>query len=109
MSLVSKPGLFYGTAKPHKIKIGEGLKELIVIPIRANIGTATYETAMYLNTLLTPLTKSQFNILSTDGFIQKIKSQRILKGFKMISYDVKSLFTNAPLHQTIEIILSKVY
>ena len=85
------------------------MKELIVIPIRSNIGTATYEKAMYLNTLLTPLTKSQFNILSTDDFIQKIKSQRTLKGFKMISYDVKSLFTNSPLHQTIEIILPKVY
>ena len=27
----------------------------------------------------------------------------------MISFDVKSLFTSVPLHQTIEIILSKVY
>ena len=27
----------------------------------------------------------------------------------MISFDRKSLFTNVPLHQTIEIILSKVY
>ena len=70
----SKPGLFYGTAKVHKLKIGEGLKELTVRPIISNIGTATYETAKYLDTLLTPLTKSQYNILRTDDFIQKIKS-----------------------------------
>ena len=69
----SKPGLFYSTGKVHQLKIGEGLKELTVRPTISNIGTATYETAKYLNTLLTPLTKSQYNILSTDDFIQKIK------------------------------------
>ena len=68
----SKLGLFYGTAKVHKLKIGEGLKELTVRPIISNTGTATYKTAKYRNTLLTPLTKSQYNILSTDDFIQKI-------------------------------------
>ena len=105
----SKPGLFYGTAKVHKLKIGERLKELIVRPILSNIETATYETTKYFNTLLTTLTKSQYIILSTDDFIQKINSERIPKGFKMISFDVKNLFTNVPLHQTIEIVLSKVY
>ena len=68
----SKPGLFYGTAKKHKLKIGEGLKEQTVRPIISNTGTATYKTAKYLNTLLTPFTKSQYNILSTDNFTQKI-------------------------------------
>ena len=61
----SKPGLFYGTAKVHKLKIGERLKELIVRPILSNIETATYETTKYFNTLLTTLTKSQYIILST--------------------------------------------
>ena len=69
----SKPESFYGTAKVHKLKIGKGLKQLTARPIISNIGTATYETAEYLNTLLTPLTKSQYNILSTNDFIQKIK------------------------------------
>ena len=105
----SKPGLFYGTAKVHKLKIGEGLKELTVRPIIFNIGPATYKTVKYLNTLLTTLTKSQYNVLSTDDFIQKIKNDRIPKGLKMISFDVKGLLTNVLLHQRIEIILSKVY
>ena len=105
----SKPGLFYGTAKVHKLKIGEGLKEQTVRPIISNTGTATYKTAKYLNTLLTPLTKSQYNILSTDNLIEKIKSERIPKGFEKVSFDVKNLFTIAPLHQAIEIILPKVY
>ena len=95
--------LFYGTAKAHKLKIGEWSKELTIRPIISNIGTTTYEAAKYLNTLLTPLTKSQYDILSTDDSIQKIKSERIPKGFQIISFDVKNLFTNVPLHQTIEI------
>ena len=41
----SKPGLFYGTAKVDKLKISEGLKELIIKLIISNIGTAIYETA----------------------------------------------------------------
>ena len=85
------------------------MKELTIRPIISNIGTTTYEAAKYLNTLLTPLTKSQYNILSADDSIQKIKSERIPKGFQIIYFDVKNLFTNVPLHQTIEIILSKVY
>ena len=105
----SKPGLFYGTAKVHKLKIGDGLKELNVRPIISNIGTATYETAKYPNTLLTPLTKSQYNILSTGDFIQKMKTERIPKGFEMISFDVENLFNNVPLNQTRDIILPKVY
>ena len=67
----SKPGLFYGTAKVHKLKTDDRLEELTVRPIISNIVTATYETVKYLNTLLTPLTKWQYNILSTDDFISK--------------------------------------
>ena len=104
----SKPGLFYDTAKAHKSKIGEGLKELTFSPIISNIGTATYEIVKYLNTLLTPLTKSQC-ILSTYNFIQNIKNERIPKGFEMIFSDVKNLFTNVPHYmKLIEIVLSKV-
>ena len=62
----SKPNLFWHTVKVYKLKIGEGLKELTVRPIISSIRTATYEIAKYLTTLLTPLTKSQFNILNTD-------------------------------------------
>ena len=102
----SKPGLFYGTAKVHKLKTDDRLKELTVRPIISNTVTATYETVKYLNTLLTPLTKWRYNILSTDDFIQKITSERIPKGFKMISFDVQSLFTNVPLHHTINFIES---
>ena len=42
----SKPGAFYGNAKVHKLRKGEGLKELILRLIVSNDGT--YNTAKYL-------------------------------------------------------------
>ena len=75
----------------------------------SNIGTATYETAKYLNNLLSPLGKSQHTVSNSKEFVEKIKEERIPIGYKMISFDVKSLFTNVPLDQTIETILQKVY
>ena len=44
----SKPGLFYETAKTHKLKEREGVDKLTLRPIICNIGTAAYEIARYL-------------------------------------------------------------
>ncbi len=41
----SRPGLFYGLSKIHKLKEGEGVNELPLRPIISNIGTATYNVA----------------------------------------------------------------
>ena len=89
----SRPGLFYGTAKVHKLGKGEGLNELTMRPIISNIGTATYETAKYLNSLLAPLGKSDHSLLNTESFIKDINRQRIPDSYQMISFDVKSLLT----------------
>ena len=100
----SRPGLFYITAKVHKLENGERLNELTMRPIISNIGTATYETAKFLNSLLAPLGKSDRSILNTRAFVNQVKGQRIPDGYKMISFDVKNLFTNIPLNETINII-----
>ena len=105
----SRPGLFYTTAKVHKLQNGEGLNELTMRPIISNIGTATYETAKFLNSLLAPLGKLDRSILNTEAFVNQVKGQKIPEGYKMISFDVNSFFTNVPLNETIDIILTKVY
>ena len=76
----SKPSAFYGNAKVHKLKKGEGLKELTLRLIVSNVGMATHNTAKYLANLLAPLAK-----LITELLI----SIQLL-----ISFDVKSLFTS---------------
>ena len=90
----SKPGLFYTTAKVHKLQSGERLNELKMWPIVSNDGTATYETAKFLNSLLAPLGKSDRSLLNTEAFVKQVKGQRIPEDYKMISFDVKNLFTN---------------
>ena len=64
---------------------------MTVRPIISNIGTATYETAKYLNSLLASLGKSDVSLLNTETFMKHIKDQRIPDGYQMISFDVKAL------------------
>ena len=41
--------------------------------------------------------------------MEKIKQKKVPEGFPMVSFDVKSLFTNVPLETTIDIILRRIY
>ena len=90
-----------------KLQNGEGLYELTMWPIIFNIGTATYETAKLSNSLLATMGKSDPSILNIEAFVNQVKGQRIPEGYKMI-FDIKSLFTNVPLKEAIDI-LTKVY
>ena len=58
---------------------------------------------------LAPIGKSDRSINKTEAFVKQVKGQRIPEGYKMILFDVKNLFTNVPLKETVDIILTKVY
>ena len=55
--------------------------------------------AKYLTKLLPPLSQSQYTVKSTKDFIEKIHNVNVPHGFDMISFDMKSLFTGAPLEE----------
>ena len=74
-----------------------------------NIGTATYGLSKYLAALLHPLSVSPYTITSTQDFVNKIKNLEIPDGYKLVSFDASSLFTNVPLDYTINVILRKIY
>ena len=107
----SNPGKFYGTGKIHKLEAEEitNVEKLPLRPIISNIGTATYETARYLCKLLAPLGKSDYTVSNTSEFVNKMRKVTVPKEYQMITFDVKSLFTNVPLEETIKIILDKIY
>ena len=106
----SRPGLFYGTAKIHKMsEDSRNVDELPVRPIVSSIGTATYETSKYLAQLLAPIAKSRYTVDSTKEFIGRIRRGSVGDEFDMVSFDVTSLFTNVPLDFTIDVILKKIY
>ena len=104
--------MFYGTLNIHRLQQQQQQKRLekfMMRPIVSNISTATYEIAKYLNKLLTPLNKSDYTILNTDDLIRRLTEETIQAVYKVISFDVKRLFTNVPLGKTIHFLLKKVY
>jgi len=46
---------------------------------------------------------------STEHFMEKLKEFNPNKKHNMVSFDVVSLFTNVPLAETIDIIISHLY
>ena len=53
--------------------------------------------------------ESECNIKSTKDCIWKIKEELIPAGYEILLFDVKPLFTNVPLDQKIDVILSRSY
>ena len=78
-----------------------------------NIGTATYETAKYLATVLSSLGESDYLFTSPTSparfftQIQKKKKKKPTRD-KIISFHVKSPFTSVSLDEAITMILIKV-
>ena len=94
------PGYLYGNVKTHKT--GNPLR-----PIISQIPSPTYKLAKILNNIITPYVPNQFSLRSSDEFLDLLHShpnQGIIA-----SLDVESLFSNVPIVETIEIIISRVY
>ena len=72
-----------------------------MISIISAIGTPTYNLAMFLVKILTPLTTNEFTVKDSFSFAEKIRNQD--QTLFMASLDVDSLFTNIPLDETIDI------
>ena len=104
----SAPAKLYGTAKVHKLKI-DIVDDLPLRPIISNVGTASYQLAKYLVKLLEPLNKSEFTVSSTKEFLDCFDTKDVPQHYKLISFDVTSLFTNVPLDYTIDVVLRRIY
>jgi len=88
---VPQPPKLYGLPKLHKPRIP-------MRPIVSFCGSPTYQLSKYLTTILQPLTdKSRCKLQSTENFIDTIKTVQIPDDYKLVSFDVKSLFTSIPL------------
>jgi len=67
-------------------------------PIVSFCRSPTYQLSKYLTTILQPLTdKSRRKLQCTENFIDAIKTVQIPDDYKLVSFDVKSLFTSIPL------------
>ena len=81
-------------------------------PIIDTTGTTFQPIDKYLTRVLNPLTMNAHTL--KDSFeavsrIQNIPENLFRDGYRFVSFDVKSLFTNVPLKKTINIILDRIY
>ena len=73
------------------------------------IGTAEYHLAKYLDEFIKPNIPSHYMLNSTQMFLNRLKNFIFNQGDKLLSFDVVSVFTNIPLHETIELIANYFY
>ncbi|XP_066024996.1 uncharacterized protein [Pocillopora verrucosa] len=93
---VPQPPKLYGLPKLHKPGIP-------MQPIVSFCGSPTYQLSKYLTTILQPLSdKSRRKLQSTENFIDAIKDVQIPDDYKLVSFDVKSLFTSIPLQLALQ-------
>ena len=81
-------------------------------PIIDTTNTPHYNVGKFLAGLLNPLTLSQYSL--RDSFdaadaIKLISPELFSQGYKFVSFDVESLFTNVPLRRTINVVLDRIY
>ena len=71
-----------------------------------------YGVGKYISKLLHPLTLNDNHLKDSFDAAEKINAipdHLFQEGYRFVSFDVKSLFTNVPLNKTIQVILDRVY
>ena len=97
----SRPGILYGLPKVHK----EGCP---IRPILSAIGTYNYNLSKFLVPLLAPITTNEYTVKDTFGFVKEV-CDFDFSNCVLASFDVKSLFTNIPLKETIDICIDELF
>ena len=104
----TKPARAHGLPKIHKIF--DSLPSFR--PIIDTTGTAYQPVAKYLTKLLSPITTNEFTVKDSFDAVTHINSiprNLFNDGYRLVSLDVTSLFTNIPLKKTVNIILKSIY
>ena len=92
----------YGLPKIHK----EGIP---LRPILSANNTSSYNISKYLVEQLQNLTINNYTIKNSYEFANFVKSVKHANQYTMCSFDIKSLFTNIPLNETIDICLRELF
>ena len=93
----------YGTIKTHK-------PSHPTRPIISSVGSRTYKLSKWLVKELSPLlgTISGCSVKNNEEFLGRIRGYDSNDDFKLISFDVKSLFTNVPVDDLLEFLEEEI-
>jgi len=101
----SNPGRLYGLPKIHKKDQGIPLR-----PVLSSIGAYNYGLAKALKLILSSMIENTTTIKNSATFINELQSlPSSASSYKMVSFDITSLYTNIPIDETIGIILDYLY
>ena len=95
------PARLYGLPKLHK-------KDVPLRPVMSATKIVGYGLGKVLTRRLNHLRQSPYVVKDSFDFVEKIKKSTNADK-TMVSFDVKSLFTNVPLTYTINLILDRMY
>ena len=101
-------GRAHGLPKTHKTFQSIPKFRLII----DTTNTPPHYVGKFLAGLLNPLTLNQYSLHDSFDAANAIKSippELFSQGYKFVSFNVESLFTNVPLHRTINIVLDLIY
>ena len=101
----SQPAPIYGLPKMHKVKSPNVVPPLR--PIVSSIRTYKYQVVKYLCFLLQAHIPNTYTISDSFSFVRELKAIHISNKY-MVSFDVKSLFTNIPLRECIDLAVSYI-
>ena len=88
-----RPPYLYGMPKVHK-------EDVPLRPIVSTIGSPTYAIAKHLARLISPLAgQTKSYVKNSTDFANKIHNITIPNDTTMVSFDIKSLFTNVPVSE----------
>ena len=98
----SKPPMLYGLPKIHK-------DEVPLRPIVACIGSPTYDLSKFLASLISPLSGgTRSYVRNSLHFVEEVKGLNLKENEIMVSFDVRSLFTNVPIAESIQVIYDRL-
>ena len=84
-------------------------KKLVhVHPVLASNDRFNYMCASWLNEILNPLRQHPRNIKDTFDFVKRLQESSTKQNPIMVSFDVKSLFSNNSVDFVIDLILKKI-
>ena len=99
----SLPGRLYGLPEIHK----QGVP---LRPVLSAISTFNYGLGKALSQMLTMIIDKKNMIRDSFAFVKELLSLPIsMSQYKMVSFDITSLYTNIPLNETIDIIINHLY